>query len=456
MQGTVVFEKNWNAIHELKEDGTRKYRYIVNTGSSRSSKTHSLLQSHYLKALSTPNTRISIWRDTKKDTKDTVLADFKKMFSLLPNSDSVRFNKTESIYYFPNGSTIEICGTDDDVKVHGFQGDVLHFNEPYKISKDTFDQLDMRNSGYVVIDWNPKKDHWIDVLSKQDNAIVIHSTFLDNPFCPPQQRKKILSYKPIKASNVVLDGVLKENDARVYDLENNPLELSKKQLRDLTLCIGNEAKLTANMYKWQVYGLGKKGERPNRIFHFEEIPYHEYLAIDSTTLYGIDWGVVDPMGIIEAKYYDGALYLHELSYKSENNLKAELTSTQKAQIEQHTEEGFLMWYIRSLGIPKDKFIICDNNRPLKIATLREIGYMAGATKKWKGSIIDGIDLLNNLKVYYTHTSINLKNEQENYSRSVDRRTGEVLEEPEDNNNHLLDPARYVAQFLLENDIISIV
>jgi phage terminase large subunit len=75
--------------------------------------------------------------------------------------------------------------------------------------------------------------------------------------------------------------------------------------------------------------------------------------------------------------------------------------------------------------------------------------------KAPGSIIDGIDLLNKLKVYYTSDSPNLKYEQENYSYAVDR-YGMVMEEPEDNNNHIAgDPPRYIAQYLFARGIIRI-
>jgi hypothetical protein len=56
------------AINAKNEDGSRKYKYIINTGSSRSSKTYSI-QTHWIKSLSVPNTRVSIWRETKADCK---------------------------------------------------------------------------------------------------------------------------------------------------------------------------------------------------------------------------------------------------------------------------------------------------------------------------------------------------------------------------------------------------
>jgi phage terminase large subunit len=58
--------------------------------------------------------------------------------------------------------------------------------------KSTFDQLDMRCSDTVFMDYNPVGKLWSDDLVKQDNAILIHSTFKDNPFVPLEQRKDIV------------------------------------------------------------------------------------------------------------------------------------------------------------------------------------------------------------------------------------------------------------------------
>lgn len=455
---TPVFVANWVAIHKKKEDGTRKYKYIINTGSSRSSKTYSLIDIADRYSRDYSNKRGTIWRDTKTDCKKTVLNDALKHHK---NTSRYQrgyiFNKTESIFNYENQSTVEIHGTDDEETVHGLTQDWAWLNEPYKISKDTFDQIDQRTSDFILLDWNPKKNHWIDILSKQDNAIVIHSTYKDNPFCPEEQRKKIESYQPVEMSNLVLSNVLTENEAKQYNLLENPLNLSKNDIKELKRCISNEEKETADKYKWQVYGLGEKGERPNRIFRFKKIPYSKYLTINTPVYYGVDWGVVDPMGILEAKYYDGALYFHERSYKSENDLKKELTVVEKNQIQKHIDEGFIMWYFSKLGLDNSRPMVCDSNRPNKVIALRKAGFENAITaSKGAGSIIDGIDILNNITVYYTHTSKNFEYEQENYSRKTDNRTGEVLEEPEDLNNHLMDPARYITQFLIEIGILNVI
>lgn len=447
MKGTIVFQENWQSLQDPE------IRYIVNEGSSRSSKTHSIIQCFFLYATVNPNKRLSVWRDTKKECRETVLKDMQKAIYTFPNWQSIAFNKTEAVFTFPNGTTIEIQGTDEVNKVHGYQGDVIWLNEPYLISKEIFDQLDMRNTDTVIIDWNPKEEHWIEDIKKNTRTKFIHSTFKDNPFCPEEQRIKILSYQSIKYSDVVVSGTLSEQDARVYDITDNPFKFTDKQIKELSRCKENENTRSANDVNWCIYGLGLKAERPNRIFKWLEIPLHEYEKINARKYNAVDWGVVDPMGVLEAKYYDGGLYLHELSYDSENKIRENLTPTEIAQIDK-TEEGLIMWYFRKLQIDQSNVIVCDNNRPLKILALRKAGYeYALAANKGQGSIIDGIGLLNSIKVYYTSTSKNLKYEQEMYSRKVDR-YGIVLEEPEDINNHLMDPSRYIAEFLRREGIIK--
>lgn len=455
LQATIVFQKTWDAINERNVDGSRKYRYIIHEGSSRSSKTYSIIDCFDLYARSEKNKRMTVWRDTRIDCKKTVLTDALKHHKRTSRYKvGYDFNKTESIFTYINDSTVEIHGTDDEETVHGLTQDAAWLNEPYKISRDTFDQIDQRTSDFVVLDWNPKKDHWIDDLKKDPRAIVIKSTFRDNPFCPPEQRKKILGYQPVSMCKAVEKGLISQVDALKYDLVSNPLELEDSYLKELRRCILNEDKNSANAFKWQVYGLGLKAERPNRIFHWKKINYIDYMALDTQVFYAVDWGVVDPMGIIEVKYYDGALYLHELNYDSENQIREKLTDIDRQKIKQHAEEGLIKWLFDKLGISKEKYIICDNNRPLKIIALRKAGYeYALATKKWAGSIIDGIDLLNNMEVYYTSTSTNIEHEQENYSRKVDR-YGKVLEEPEDEYNHLCDPTRYIALFLQQMGVIK--
>lgn len=457
---TPVFEWNWDAIHAIDPDtGQRKYRYIVNTGSSRSSKTTTLIDIADIYARKNKNKRITVWRKTKANCKQTVGDDMIKHHQATGRYENrYTHNKTESKFIYDNGSTIEITGTDNSLKVHGLNQSVAWFNEPYDIVEAVFDQIDKRTTDFIILDWNPNMVHFIDKLIMNPRTIVINSTFLDNPFCPYEQKVKIQSSQPVSMCDAVESGKMTELEARYYDCSINLLELTAKQIKELLRCQHNEEIETANAYDWSVYGLGKKAEKPHRIFKWKKIEVNEYLQLNAKRYYGVDWGKVDPWGICEYKYIDGCLYIHELNYDSEDLIRAGLSGYDKGVVNSANsgdiKEGIVTWLFNKLGIPEDAEIICDNNRPKKIIALRNAGWDYAMPADGLKSIKDGIDLLNNLKVFYTSTSKNVEAEQQNYSHRVDRQ-GNVLEEPEDKNNHTIDPTRYVAQYLEREGIINV-
>jgi PBSX family phage terminase large subunit len=395
IKATPVFEKNWNALQ------SEKYKYIINSGSSRSSKTFSILQIFWILAWTKERTKLSVFRNTKKDCKDTILQDMLKYYPTLENYELVKFNKTESIFSFPNGSTINIEGTDDDLKVHGYHSDYLWFNEFYKMPKETFDQLDMRCSCAVFMDYNPVGKLWSDDLAKQDNAIVIHSTFKDNPFVPLEQKKKILSYEPTP-----------------YNIEQS----------------------TANNYMWQVYGLGLKSEKPNRIFKgwkiiedkdFENLPYPYY--------FGLDFGVSAPTALVKMKTDgDGTYFLKELLYKPLNQMK-----------------GTLSEELEALGIPKHIEIICDSGNELNQGEgqkLRNSGYNVIFAQKGQGSVVSAIETMQKAIIYYTKSSYNLEENYENYSWKIYQ--GIQLDTPEETREDLIDASKYVIKWYSKTRYLS--
>lgn len=387
IKSTVVFKKNWNALQ------SQKYKYIINSGSSRSSKTFSIIQIFWLLAWTKERTKLAVFRNTKKDCKDTVLQDMLKYYPTLENWDSIKYNKTESTLSFPNGSTIYIEGTDDELKVHGYHSDYLWFNEIYKVPLEVFNQLDMRCSGTVFLDYNPIGKMWSDDLLKQDNAIVIHSTFKDNPFCPIEQKKKILSYEPTP-----------------YNIQQN----------------------TASDYLWTVYGLGLKAEKPNRIFknwkvipdeHFEKLPYPMY--------YGMDFGLSAPSTLVAMKFDgDQTFFFKEILYKPMNKMNGTLSDE-----------------LHNLAIDKRLEIICDSSNEINETEgrkLRNSGYNIIFAIKGKGSVKAGIELLQKKIVYYTKSSENLEQEYENHSWRIVQ--GIQLDEPEQGNDHAIDACKYVSNW----------
>jgi len=395
IKATGVFEKNWEALQ------SGKYKYIINSGSSRSSKTFSILQIFWILAWSKERTKLSVFRNTKKDCKDTILQDMLKYYATLDNYEFVKFNKTESIFTFPNGSTINIEGTDDELKVHGYHSDYLWFNEFYKMPKETFDQLDMRCSVAVFMDYNPVGRLWSDDLIKQDNAKLIHSTFKDNPFCPLEQKKKILSYEPTE-----------------YNLQQ----------------------LTANTYMWQVYGLGLKAEKPNKIYHnWKVIPDAEFDSLQYSSFFGMDFGLSSPSAMVEMKFDgDKSFFIKEILYKPLNQM-----------------QGTLSTELDNLKIPKHIEIICDVGNELnktEMQKLRNSGYNVLPAMKGAGSILSGIETIQKSTIYYTKSSKNIENEYDTYSWRIAQ--GVQLDEPEQTDDHLLDAMKYVISWYRRTRYLS--
>ena len=59
---TIVFFFFFEAIHEKTDKGERRYRYITNQASSRSSKTSSLIDCFDLYCRAFSNKRLTAWR----------------------------------------------------------------------------------------------------------------------------------------------------------------------------------------------------------------------------------------------------------------------------------------------------------------------------------------------------------------------------------------------------------
>ena len=375
-------------IYEEGEHSILRYKYIIHVGSSRSSKSWSIEEYCVRKCETTRNFRINIWRDTRQSLGDSIWKDFRKLFPL--SGRSYKFPKnTTPIYFEETDSLIEPHGA-DMTNAHGITQDIAWLNEPYLIPKETFDQIDQR-AEQVILDLNPKQGHWADKLMEHPRAKVIHSTFMLNPFCPPGQKAKILSYDP-----------------------DNPVNVKNK---------------TYDPYMWSVYGLGQKAEKPNKIFKgWEKMTAQQFIALEHETFYGLDFGLTNPTALCEVKYDDGVFYAHELLYKPEREM-----------------ENGLIYELERIGIDKQANLICDSASPEKIGELRRAGYRAFGAKKGKGSVFSGISLIQRAHVVYTETSKNFEHEYDNYEWKTDR-VG-VIDEPEKVNDHILDGFRYACSHI---------
>jgi phage terminase large subunit len=174
---------------------------------------------------------------------------------------------------------------------------------------------------------------------------------------------------------------------------------------------------------WRIFGLGLKGMPTKMVFTHQQLYYE--LPPDAKLLgYGIDWGYSDPSTLV-AVYKNGeGIYVEEKLY-----------------LKNITIPDFI-YKIKDLGLNLTDDFICDSANPQAIEELRRNHINAKPVKK--NSILHGIDLLKRNNFYVNINSTNLLNELQSYIWKTDKNNNN-LDEPVDNNNHLIDGIRYVLE-----------
>jgi phage terminase large subunit len=94
-------------------------------------------------------------------------------------------------------------------------------------------------------------------------------------------------------------------------------------------------------------------------------------------------------------------------------------------------------------------VYADSAEPKSIAELNSYGHNVLPVTKGRDSIVYGLNLINQNKVYVTSRSKNLINELQNYIWMVDKQ-GNKLNKPIDAYNHAIDAMRYAMTSQLEN------
>jgi phage terminase large subunit len=261
IKATPVFYANKKAY----EDG---FPVICNEGGSRSSKSYSVVQLLIHIAISNPNTRISMVSHSLPHIKRGVYRDFKNILEQWNIWDEKEFRYTDFIYTFKNGSYIELFGLEDPDKAKGPARDILFVNEANLISKALFDQLLIRTTGQVFLDWNPADFiSWVYDVADNPMNKRIHSTYL-----------------------------------------NNISNLSESQIRNI-----EQYKDLPDDFMWKVYGLGERGSA-KEIIYTQWKQYDQ--APDGDVFYGLDFGYVHPAALIKVTHYEGQNYFEEIVYQS--------------------------------------------------------------------------------------------------------------------------------------------
>jgi phage terminase large subunit len=179
------------------------------------------------------------------------------------------YNRSEYVVRFYSGSIIEFPTYSNAQDAKNGKRDYLFINEANGVDYTIFEELDIRTTKQIFIDYNPTTRFWAhEKLFGAKGVEVYRSTFMDNQYCDESIREKLLSYK------------------------------------------------TTNPARWRVYGLGLTGKIEGLIFKNYSL-CDEFPAGAKNVVFGQDYGfTVDPTTMIRVGMHNGALYLDEMLYST--------------------------------------------------------------------------------------------------------------------------------------------
>jgi len=372
------------AIKKLSK--LKKRKKIIQGGTS-AGKTFGIIPLLINKAIRESNTEVSIVSESIPHLRRGALKDFLKIMIMTNRYRDNQFNKSMLKYKFLNGSYIEFFSIESADKLRGARRHVLYVNEANNIPFDAYNQLAIRTSGDIWIDFNPTSSFWAHTEIKNNkDSDFLKLTYLDNEALP---------------------------DTIVKDIEKAKYKAHK-----------------SNYWKnwWNVYGLGEIGSLEGAcIKDWSEMVLPEEARL---LCYGLDFGYSNhPSALISLYKYNNSYIFDEVIY-------------QKGLLNSQISNLLKTYEVKEL-------VYADSAEPKSIAELSSYGHMILPVKKGKDSIVYGINLINQNEIYITPRSTNLIHELQNYIWLKDRE-GNTLNKPLDAFNHCIDAMRYALTSQLEN------
>lgn len=222
-QNTAQIDVLGNIYNNILKGLSLGKTLIMAQGSARSGKSRNIVIFLCLRCLE-KTTKVSVVRRSLPTIKRSILEDFKIVMQQMGQWEDRRFNKTDFVYYFPNGSIMEFFSAEDEQKLRGPSRDILYANEANEISYYAFSNLRMRTYEFCIVDYNPTftEEHWLFPLMTDERTYYFKSTFMDNIFLPQAARDEILSYKETNPAiwKIYGEGEFAIIDGLVFPKEN--------------------------------------------------------------------------------------------------------------------------------------------------------------------------------------------------------------------------------------------
>lgn len=334
-------------------------RLRICQGGSSAGKTYAILLILIDRAGSEKNKLFSVVSETIPHLKKGAIRDFMAILEAQGYYDDNAWNRTDFIYTFPTGSKIEFFSADSPDKVRGPRRNVLFINEANNISYETYTQLAIRTSDEIYIDYNPVAEFWVhdEILNRVDND---GKPLVDHDFL-------IVTYKDNEALP----------QSVVQELE------SRKQ----------------NAGWWKVFGEGQLGAA-------EGVIYPRWQQIDTIPegarleRYGIDFGYSnDPTAIVAVYYYNQGYIVDEILFM-------------KGVSNKQIADTILNQEHKALAI-------ADAAEPKSIDEIRAYGVNIQPAVKGQGSVLQGIQIVQDQNIQVTKRSTNVIKANRNYVWDTD-------------------------------------
>lgn len=366
-------------------------RYEVYYGGAGSGKSFFIAQKILIKALSSPR-RILIVRKVARTLRDSVFQLMLNTLSQFKIIDQCSINKTNFTIGLPNGSQFLFYGLDNSEKMKSITDITdIWIEEATETTFEDFSQLDLRLRAkapnlQIYLSFNPvSKVNWCYKYwfenEQPPHSMILHTTYKDNRFLPQDYI--------------------------------NALEEMK----------------TTNPTYYNIYALGE-------FCSLDKLVYNNWTigTIEDTSnlelLLGLDFGYVNDATAFVVAYLDET---NKTIYIEQEVYQTGLLNNQIAD------------FINYMGFAKS-VIIADSAEQKSIEEIRQKGISRiKPAVKGQGSIMQGIQKLQQYKLIVNPQCVNMITELQNYSYKKDKATNEYINEPIDAFNHLCDALRYSLQ-----------
>jgi phage terminase large subunit len=372
-------------------------RYEIFYGGAGSGKSRFVAQKKIIQHMRDRGRKTLVVRKVGRTIRESAFAELKTVIYQYDLSPYFRVprGKTDFDILGPNDNQFVFTGLDDVEKLKSIVGITdVWIEEASEITEEDFNQLDLRLRGKTAY---PKQ------ITLTFNPISALSWLKRRFFDQPDDKTSTL--KTTYKDNRFLD------DEYIQVLES---------LKD------------KDYTYYQIYTLGNWGVLGNLVYGnyvVEDFPQDD--GSYSSVYAGVDFGFNDPSAIIKIGWKDDELYiLDELYRKGMTN----------AELIQEIEDSGV--------ITRGHHLVADSAEPDRIKEFRTRGYDIHPAEKGKDSVRFGIDWIKRHKIHIHPRCQNFVNEIQSYKYREDK-DGNVLEEPVDMNNHLMDAMRYALEPLIK-------